>query len=452
MVTHKNPFLSLRRKLMKRIKLTLLSAMAVMLPLAGATSAFAQIDQDTELSALAPKQESSPKTPVNKLLVGWHEARIGADGSRVGDTLRANWVMLNEADGIDGRVVGINDPIDVFLLRNGFVVGTATTKADGSYRMESASPGLYTMVGFSPEAIFATGFLAVANDGEAIDLPRSLVNVPVIGRDNNKLIAKLIQEHAPEVTFREYGTYDIGEGQGDPPQFFGWNGLRDLTEPAIPSNTIQDQPVTLGPGGTFIGRIHQTHNLTGRPVEVVNTRVMIIQDGEIIAETQVDNAGVFEFSDLIAGEYGVISVGADGIATLGIDLVHGSSSRVFENSSASTSLSGVIHISATRIQEGGGSFDATMIGPESTGWLNNYVTEQTYIIAMNEPLPGMNNMGQMPYNYFNQGGMGGGGGSGGGGYFGGGDWLLPIGIGALIYAATDNNNNLNAPIILASPF
>lgn len=456
MVEPQNPLLSLRREPMKLTKLPLHLAIALLLPLVGAMTALAQFDQDRSqdpnLPTLAEQtQVAKPAALINKSLVGWQPASFSPEGRQIDDTLVANWVMLNPSDGIDGRVVGITIPIEVFLLRDGFVTGSTTTLADGSFQMESASPGPYTIVGYSPEAVFASGFLAVANDGEAVDMPIAIQLSPINGKENNKLIAKLIQEFAPEVNFRDYGVYDIGEGKDDPPQYYGWNGLRDLTEPAIPSNAIRNQPISLEPGGTFIGRVHQIHNRTGRPVEVRNTRIIVIQDGQIIAETQVDNAGIFEISNLTPGDYGVVGVGEDGLVAIGIELVPGVSRGIdFENINAFNPLdpdTSVIQASAVRRQAGGGGFDATMTAPESTGWLNNYITTQVYINAVNEPLADPS--GQMPYNYFDQGGMYGDGGGGGGG---GGDLLLPLGLGLLIYAAVDNNDNLGNPIFLSSPF
>ncbi len=408
---------------------------------------------DTGLPEITmPQREVEPAPPINRSVVGWQGAKSQLGGVRISDTLRASWVQLNSAGGIDGRVDGINEPIDVFLLRNGFVVSSATTAADGSYRVEAATPGTYTIVGYSKEGIFATGFLAVASDGTATGLPQTLVSRPVLGAKNKKLVGKLIQEFAPDVVFRDYGSYEFGEGPDDPPEFYGFEGLKNLRVPATPSNVIDSRPITLGPGGTLVGRIHQANNLTGRPVEVLSTRVMVIQDGEILAEVQVDNAGVFEFTDLTPGEYGIVGVGSDGIVTLGVELIDdGIQGGNFDAEAASAfNESGPIFNASARrrFQANENALDATLVGPESTGWLNNYVTEQLYIEVMLEPLPEMGELGQMPYDYFNNDMYGGGGGGGGGGGLGGGfDWILPIGIAAIIAAAVDDNDDFNNAII-----
>lgn len=447
---------------MKRTKSALMIAMALTLSYGADVSNAQIIDQEDPLTPLMPEMTAPPSADpapvINEKLVGWIEPVIDGGVIRMNETLSAHWVQLDATSGITGRVVGITDPIDVFLLRNGFVVSSATTMADGTYRFEACTPGIYTLVGYSRTAVFASGFLAVANDGTAVGLPMELVNRPVLGSDNNTLVAKLIQEFAPDVTFRQFGVFETGEGPDDPPQFFGFEGLKNLQDPAIPSVAIQNQPIALAPGGRLVGRIHQSSNLTGRPVEVLSTRVMIVQQGEVLAEVQVDNAGVFEITDLIPGDYGMVAVGADGIAALGLKLVQGSAANTNEpvNSDASVKRPQFYMQVGSRTVQDAGAAGATMIGPESTGWLNNYLTTQIYINELNDPRPELdpNAYGSGfngPYDYFNQGG-----GGGGGGYFGGGlgNWILPLGIGALIYSATDNNDGLNNAIILPpqSPF
>lgn len=448
---------------MKQFKFALLCTMALTLSVGAEVSHGQLLDQQDPLTPLMPEmgaqRPAEPLPVVNQKLVGWKEPVIDGGVVRMSETLSAHWVQLDATSGVKGRVVGITDPIDVFLLRSGFVVSSATTLADGSYRFEACTPGIYTIVGYSREAVFASGFLAVANDGTAVGLPMELVNRPVLGAANNTLVAKLIQEFSPDVNFRQFGVFEIGEGPEDPPQFFGFEGLANLQDPAIPSVAIQAQPIALAPGGRLVGRIHQSSNLTGRPVEVLSTRVLIVQDGEVLAEVQVDNAGVFEITDLIPGDYGMVAVGADGIATLGLKLVAGTENNSgvrADSNAAFTKPQFFMQVGSTTMQDAGAA-GATMIGPESTGWLNNYLTTQVYINELNDPRPELdpNAYGAGfggPYDYFNQGGGGGGGGSGG--YFGGGgNWILPLGIGALIFTATDDNGFNNAIILPPqSPF
>ena len=459
---------------MKLIKLPLTLAIALMLPMIGAMSIHAQDLNDDQATVQVPEDAKPATRMVNKRLVGWQEAGLGANGDRIGQTLRANWIMLNEFNGIDGQIVGIGSPLTVHLLRDGFVVGRSMTTADGSFRIESASPGPYTAIGYSSDAIFAYSFNAVANDGEAINMPISIQTLPITGVENNRLVAKMIQQYAPEVDFVTYDEYDVGQEKTDPAEWYGWEGLRDLTADSTPATTIRNHQVAILNDGRMIGRIHQLHHRTGRPVQIKNTRIMIIQEGVMLAETQADDSGVFEFEGLSAGSYGLVAIGDDGLMVIGLDLANGGPNveaqleETARNSQYSPLFRNITNRQEESVLSTGGEpvvFDACLCNPDSIGWLNSHVEEQSYIDAINEPLPEFNSFGEMPYNYFDSGNLygstdqgffGGGGGFGGGGFgggFGGGGFLLPLGIAGIIAAAVDDDDyNLGSPIILTSPF
>ncbi len=359
------------------------------------------IIQDDEPLAES-SEEPEPEPVVNKRLVGWTAAGFGLGGARVSEELRANWVVLNAADGIDGQVLGVSEPMNVYLLRDGFVVSEAVTGADGTFALESASEGPYTIFGYAPDAIFAYSFLAIANDAGVTGQPLSIATLPVGGRLNGRLMVKIIGEYSPSVKFREFGVYDIGEDPADPPRYYGFAGFRSFTQPTMPATSIRHHQVAILNDGRFIGRLHAMHNRNGRPVEIVNTRVLIIQDGELIADTQVDNMGVFEIVGLPAGEYGLVAVGADGFGTIGLELINGGPNMGLPQPQTSTGYDPLYRQASSTREIEPTRLDMALINADAMGWINAHVQEASYYTALNEPLPEMRDFSQMPYNYFGQ--------------------------------------------------
>ena len=463
---------------MKTSKLIQSWTLAIVLPACGVLNVYAfspqfaqlqdleqQLQQDAEGTPIQPFQSplgvQEPRPEIDKDRVGWKEASLGDDGTRLTDTIRANWVMISKTDGISGRLIGgvnisINN-VSVFLLRNGFPVAQARSNDIGEFRFEGTSPGQYTIVGFSPDAIFTFGFNAVEFHEPAIGMPLTITVLPIHGRENNRLVIKLIKQNAPSVAFRLYGTYDISEDETDPVEYYGWKGLKNLKVNTVAATTISGQQIRLQ-NGRFVGRIHQVDNQSGRPVEVQSTQISLIQNGQVIAETTVDNLGVFEFRNLSTGTYGLVAHGRDGLGAVGLDLIGDAIPQLDDttqtNIGRDTRFQNISHQPQAN---GGGSVDIMLVDTASIGWINSFVQEQEFDIAMQEPRPQLtpqnyNPLGGAPYDYFSYGGGGYGGGGGGG--FGGGNaafWLVPAGIAAIVIAASEDNNN-NQSFTIVSPF
>ncbi len=471
---------------------------AVLSTLFGGMTALAspQLDLDNpndetlqEEPATLVQRQLRPTRQVDKRLVGWQQAGLGTEENRIDNQLRANWIVLNKSEGINGRLIGVEEPVTVHLLRGGFLVGKATSDSNGNFEFETASPGPYTIVGHAREAVFAYSFNAVERNGQGISMPIEIETLPVAGRDNNKLITRLVKQYSPSVEFDVYGEYDVGQAADDPPQYYGWSGLKNFDENAIPATSIRNHRVGILSDGRFVGRIHQIHNRNGRPVEVRNTDIKIMQNGELVAETQVDVLGVFEVTGLAPGSYGLVAIGSDGFAALGLELIERSDVPVAPQSEARFGYDPLFRniSSGGYYQEEGDDammdamaetemaepeiaepvvFDACLCDPESMGWINNYVQEQEHIYALTEPRPELVN--QMPYDYFSYnngfggcgdggggygggGGCGGGGGGGGGFGFGGGGGGLLIGAAVAIAIADAIDDDNGGVIILPGP-
>ena len=93
---------------------------------------------------------------------------------------------------------------------------------------------------------------------------------------------------------------------------------------------------------------------------------------DVIGSTTTDNFGIFQFSGVRPGGYGVVAVGVDGVGSVGIQVAEEDSDSVMDDE-------GTI---------GGGEatpFDFTMVSPETVGWLNHYATEVAYRQAILKP-------------------------------------------------------------------
>jgi hypothetical protein len=431
---------------------------------------------DNPLGGVLPEQEQPPTLPlqprearkVNPKLAGWQEAGLGTDGGRIESVLRANWVAIDDQSAIHGQILGETGPITVHLLRNGFLEAQATTSEEGEFVFESTSPGPYSLVGCANGNFFAWGFNAVEGGGAGAQLPLTISTMPTSGSENFHLIAKLLAQHSTSVRFPSYPEYETQQGLADPASLFGFVGLKSYTENARPATSIQHHPVAIQPDGRLIGRVHQLHGRSGRPIEINGTSVKLIQEGEVVAESQADAYGVFEFAGLAEGRYEFVATGTDGFAALGIEaFVVAGPVPALEGAEAQNAGFSSLNPTTSLFQEEIPSegvpavFDCCLVDPESIGWVNSYIQEESYRLSMNEPR--IKTDEQYPPNFNNFGGDccggaggwgGAGGGFGGGGGFGlggAGNWLIAGAIAIAIADSVSSDANFGGAIVLPPP-
>jgi len=359
--------------------------------------------QNLDLQDLFPNQDQLPIPQLpNQLrplptidpdLAGWNEA--GQEADRVGSRIRSNWVMIGPTGEITGTVDS-GSPADIggmriFALRDGIVVGQTTIDNFGDFRVGGMTEGSITIVGYSPNAFFAYRFNAVEY---RLGTPYMIrhITTTTIAADNKKVVGKLIQENSPRVRFRSYGNYTFGEDDVSRASHFGWQGLAKFDVESVPATTIQARPITMLTNGRFRGRVHQTHNLSGRPVPIVQTEIKLIQNGRVVAETRCDRLGIFEFSGLASGNYGLVGVGSDGFAAIGIQLVSSRNLEVIPNrdtnTNATTTTYRTVAVSKTsKSNLEGNTVDLTLVQPESIGWINSYINQQHFAEVMAQPRP-----------------------------------------------------------------
>ncbi len=352
----------------------------------GSGNLISQVTDQEELPApLTPTPFQYPnrvEPPIDPALASWFEA---GTTQVLGDKLRSNWVMLGEGGDLTGTILNsANDslPLDLFALSRGMVVGQTQTNPNGSFQIAGLRQGAYTLVGYNPNRFVAFGVNLLNHRQDAGDVPRKIITRAVNYRDKHP-ICDLVQAKSPLVQFNSVGVYPFDENEIDQAAHFGWQGLAQFSVNSIPADTIKTQTVRLGSDGTLRGRIHQIDHLSGRPLPVTQTTVILVEQGEIVVETSCNQFGVFEFTGLPSGEFGLVAFGKNGVAALGVRCAGGLGSVSKNAPKASTKFVS----SAANSSSSMTVLDLALIQTESTGWLNHYLGENQYEEALARPRP-----------------------------------------------------------------
>lgn len=315
-------------------------------------------------------EDNGPQIPqqlieVKEERAGWQAAGVGVAKGRLSDTLRSNWVMVDANGLLRGTVLNFErtavTDVTVRLIRNGQVVNSTRVNQQGQFSFNNVQQGTYGLVGFGDEHFFAFGFDAIRNSNNPNAKAPS--SITVMATPNSTTInTDWVAYFGPEVKYRVYGRFTSREGTDDPPALYGTEGISLHYPEAFPATTIQSHAVTALSDGRLIGRVHQIDSLNGRPVDVRNTRIMLLQDDDVYAATSSDNFGVFEFSEIKPGFYSLVAAGADGVAAIGLEVVKAPSAG---------DDSEIVPI------------DISLLPSESTGWLLSYADEAAYQRALN---------------------------------------------------------------------
>ena len=312
---------------------------------------------------------------VNERFAGWREA--GDDNQQLSETLRSNWVMAGPYGALSGRIAGIEGAdmgnLVVTLLNNGRIVTTTTPSEDATFTFPNVRTGAYALVGWGDNAFFAFGFNVIRHSEDApAGIPRELQVTAVPNKTT--INYDWIRYFSTAVKFRVYGRYTQGEGSEDLPRLYGFDGLSNHYPDAVPATSITHQPVSYSSNGLLMGRVHQITTLSGRPVDLRNTRVMLLQNDDVFAATTADNYGVFGFTEIPEGEYSCVAVGQDGMGCIGITVASAPDASPGEDGAAADG-------------EAGHPIDFTMVPSETIGWLNHKAIETAYNRSITRPRP-----------------------------------------------------------------
>lgn len=315
--------------------------------------------------ALVP-QGPQQTVEVNEDRAGWQAAGNGVAKGRLSEGLRANWVMVDSNGLLRGTVIGFESKpvtdVSVYLIKNGQVVNTTKVNEQGQFSFNNVQQGAYGLIGFGADNFFAFGFDAIRNsDNPKANAPESIT---VMASPNATSInTDWIDFFAPKVKFRVYGRFNSRQGTEDSAALYGTDGISVHYPAAIPASSIQSHAVTALADGRMVGRVHQIDSLNGRPVDVRNTRIMLLKDDDVYAATSTDNFGVFEFTLIEPGFYSLVAAGEDGMASIGLEIVKSDA----DNEAAD---SNVVPI------------DVSLLPSESSGWLLSHANEVAYQRAL----------------------------------------------------------------------
>jgi hypothetical protein len=304
---------------------------------------------------------------VRDRYAGWEQAGPSDNGRRLSRDLRANWIMIDINGSFRGRVVPADDAslenMNVYLMNLGRPVRESKVEADGYFEFHNVDDGTYSLVGWGDNAFFAFGLIVL--DYEEAFLNQVTNNIRVLAFQNRTTInTDWIQFFSPKVSFRVFGRHEYGEGDEDPIRLYGSLGLSRNLPAALPATSLDARSVTRTASGGVLGRVHQINSLGGRPIDLRNTRVIMMQGDQVVAATDADNYGVFFFPQIPVGQYGLAAVGADGMGLIGVDVI---------DAPLAVNEAGEVNRDSDPFP-----VDFTLVSPETVGWLNNYAGELAY--------------------------------------------------------------------------
>ena len=345
-----------------------------------------------------PQPDVEPPVFVNEEFAGWGQAGNGLGGIQVSETLRSNWVMLGPNGKLSGQVLTFDgtifdgeDGFVVHLVQKGKTVASGRTDANGRFEINGVDPGTYTITGLSFDNFFAFGFNAIGYQEGSTKLNANIqcIAIPRFG----SLLTDLVKQNAPNVSFRVYGQYKFGEGDDDPARLLGLDGIAIRQPDAVPATSIQAHRLPIEPDGRVIGRIHQIHNMNGRPVEVKDTGIYLIRENVILARAKTNYYGVFEFKNVQPGFYGLVAAGKDGFAAIAVEVVPAPDvpETGFNHPSRLNSPSSILASVTKRIAGNSAPmiapFDIALAASENIGWINKKIHDRTYAEALADNNP-----------------------------------------------------------------
>ena len=312
---------------------------------------------------------------INSRYAGWRGATVGASRDRVGDDLRGSWLMVDNNGRFEGKVIpGAGADVsrmNVFLMNQGRLVKQTSLDANGRFEFNNVRQGAYALIGWGDRGFFAFGVNILRTNPKAVgDIPNKIT---VTAFQNRTTInTDWISHYSPQVTYRVYGRYPVGEGPDDPPRLYGFRGLVSQIPDSIPATSISSHRVETTADGRLVGRVHQMNSISGRPVDVRTTKVLLLEADDVVASTTTDNFGVFEFQEVPNGSYGVVAAGVDGVGLIGI--------TVGESDSEMNDQGELLGSDEYPI-------DFAMVSSETMGWLNHYANEVAYRRGLLAPRP-----------------------------------------------------------------
>lgn len=196
--------------------------------------------------------------------------------------------------------------MSVYLLREGQVVQSAVTAANGQFEFHAVGPGVYSLAGYGEKGLFAFGIRIVPDSETQAGVKQ--VSTLAVPDEDHPAVFRIIQEEmsgAVTVPRLSQAAEALREALAEQPTATAISSAKTVVVP--PSPTVLQRPVRLGPNGELRGRVHLLGAEPGTSAEGLS--VFLIRRGETVARGAVGADGSFSLPNVSAGIYSVVVAG-----------------------------------------------------------------------------------------------------------------------------------------------
>jgi hypothetical protein len=216
---------------------------------------------------------------------------------------RSHTISLNANGAIDGRIASMDattkntaglSGLSIYFVRDGQVAYQAQTTTGGSFTVANVAPGPYSFVATGQTGFAAYGVYVTANTGQnQVNLMEAAAVSPQFS-GINQIVAKSLPTQVADQIMQ---AAELNTAQ--PSTVAGANRVR------LVNGQLNGQVVSL----------------FGQGERVRGTTVYLIQNGQRIAEVQVDEQGAYTVPDLQPGVYDFVAAGSNGLAAIRFEAV-----------------------------------------------------------------------------------------------------------------------------------
>ena len=267
----------------------------------------------------------------------WREATV--DG--LGERLRTHRIRLNANGEFNGQLamldsktakpVPIHD-LEIMLVRKEVVVQRLRPQANGHFKSRGLDPGVYDLIAAGPEGFAAFSFqllpaiienMLPEENGPLMQVPNVLaINALVVPSRDAVALREIINIYVPKTKTALNLDEPPREQLPAPALELENNVDAEEDEDAVTAaTTLRWHRVRLHSKGILVGRVRRLHRGSGRSLEIVNTRVFLLQENRVVSEATATNQGVFQFESVKPGIYSVTAAGSSGFAAIGFEAV-----------------------------------------------------------------------------------------------------------------------------------
>lgn len=231
--------------------------------------------------------------------------RVTAQDVATGPSERNQVVALSRDGLVTGRVVAIDAPsklasplsgIDVFFVRDGLIARSTVSDDKGNFSVDGLAPGSYSFIGASAKGFVAYGVVVQAVDNASS--AESFMVAPTVAPRFiavSEIAARYLPKRAPVL----------------------------LEEIEMKTSLDGVEQIDDGANRVFL----QSGNLVGNvrtlasDVAIDTTKVFLVQNDAIVAESTVDSSGGFVFQAVTTGVFDFVAAGPGGFAAIGFEAI-----------------------------------------------------------------------------------------------------------------------------------